>query len=254
MAAGSLRKRRCHSSWLITTGSEQRQKIVRRSDRGDALHSAVDLEARVASLGAGNGGDQPALFPYVEDRARRRRGARQRAGVGLDHDETGGVGVGEWPPQHGVDDAEDRRVGADAERECQHDDGGIAGRPPEDARAVAGVAHGRDERRAKVHVAHTLLDLLDAADLDERGPSRVRRRETLPFVRGGPRLHVRAQLVVQVAFGVRRPPQRSNPGEDRAQDRHGYDEESSTRFMAVTTRRHVAFSADSCRRPSRVSR
>ena len=44
-------------------------------------------------------------------------------------DEPVGLMVGQWPQQHRVDDAEDRGVGADTERQRQHRDrreGGIA--------------------------------------------------------------------------------------------------------------------------------
>ena len=51
-------------------GAEERQQIVGHPGRGDALHHAVDLEARVTSLDLGDARDQPALRSHVEHSAR----------------------------------------------------------------------------------------------------------------------------------------------------------------------------------------
>ena len=61
-------------------------------------------------------------------RVRRRSGARRR------------WRIGQWPEQHAVDDAEHRRVGADAEREHDHHRGREAGAAAQPANRVAHVA------------------------------------------------------------------------------------------------------------------
>ena len=50
--------------------AQERQQIVRHPGRGDALHHAVDHEARVTSLDLGDARDQPALRSHVEHSAR----------------------------------------------------------------------------------------------------------------------------------------------------------------------------------------
>ena len=49
------------------------------------------------------------------------------------------VGIRQLPQQHGVDDAEDRGIGADAERQSGHSDTGEAGPFPERAESEAHV-------------------------------------------------------------------------------------------------------------------
>ena len=56
-----------------------------------------------------------------------------------DPDERVGIGIGQRFDEHAVDDAEDRRGGADAERERQDGRGGEAGLLPQHARRVAKV-------------------------------------------------------------------------------------------------------------------
>src|SRR6185295_18161616 len=48
-------------------GAKEREQVVGHSRRGDALHFAVDLEARIASLHLRETGDQAALFASIED-------------------------------------------------------------------------------------------------------------------------------------------------------------------------------------------
>ena len=55
------------------------------------------------------------------------------------------------PQQHGVDDAEDRRVGADAEREREDGDGGKARAAKERACPVAEILPEGFEQRGSAH-------------------------------------------------------------------------------------------------------
>ena len=79
-------------------------------------------------------------------------------------DELVAVLVGQRPQQHAVDDAEDRRVGADAERHRHDDDESEARIAAEAAQAVADVLRGDfDEPRQPV-VAHVVLDAVNRAE------------------------------------------------------------------------------------------
>ena len=63
-----------------------------------------------------------------------------------DRDEAIGLSIRERLEQHGVDDAEDRRVGTDAETERQDDDGREAWALEEPADGVSEIAHGKGAR------------------------------------------------------------------------------------------------------------
>jgi hypothetical protein len=58
------------------------------------------------------------------------------------------IGIGERPQQHGIDHAEDRDVGADAERQRGGCDGGVGGTPGERATGVRQVTKCIDDRGA----------------------------------------------------------------------------------------------------------
>ena len=130
----------------------------------------------------------------------------------------------------------------------------VAGRPPQRPRAVADVAQHAFDGQSRAHVAHPLLDLLDAFDLEARRAQRGVRRQATLLVGRGPRLQIGAQLVVEIALGVPAPAERPEPRDHDAQEGHGYDVGSSTRLIAVTTLCQVAFCAERCLRPARVSR
>ena len=88
------------------------------------------------------------------------------------------IRVGKRPQEDAVDDAEDRGVGADAERQRRHGDGGEAGVRGEAAQSVADVLQQclhhsllsavigstRDARRAGSHAAANAAAASDDAD------------------------------------------------------------------------------------------
>ena len=55
-------------------------------------------------------------------------------------DQPVGVGIRQRAQQHGLDHGEERGVGADAEREREHDGGREAGLASEDAQGVSQIA------------------------------------------------------------------------------------------------------------------
>ena len=89
-----------------------------------------------------------------------------------------GIRVGKRPQQHAVDDAEDRRGGADAEAEREDGDEGEALGPDEHADAVAQVAAGSPRAAPGGYSSRVLLlEVLDAAEPDERLASRFLGRQ-----------------------------------------------------------------------------
>ena len=146
------------------------------------------------------------------------------------------------PQQQGVNEAVDRRIGADAERERER------GREREDGAA-------RECPHRLPRVLHQAVDEEDAAGLVEpllgRGHVAERpprqglgfgRRNTLAAQAVGLELQVRRDLGLEVA------------GRPLAAPAHPFAPSGpSTRATAATKRRHCPASAASCARPARVS-
>ena len=183
----------------------------------------------------------------------------------VDRDQALGLGIGQRPQQGGVDHAEDRRRGADAEREHQHDGQGEARGLPQPAQPVADVlqqtrswprsscAGGACGCRDRAASAPPCRDRRTG-----RGPPRGRRRA------GGRRRGSRAPASRGGSAARRRcPPRRPVPrsagsgasGAARApaglpQTTDG--SASSTHMTARAKRIHAEASACRCCRPSRV--
>ena len=105
--------------------AEHREQVAgdERVSRARAGAAGIIGHRRGAPRGEeGHVGQRVAPGTPVEDRGRGSRFAVQAAAdvVGPHEHEAAGVAVGQGPEEHGVRDAEQRRVGADAERERQH--------------------------------------------------------------------------------------------------------------------------------------
>ena len=118
-----------------------------------------------------DGGD--ARLDVVDFRHRERHVLGADAGRALaDVDQAIFVAIDERTQQHAADDAEDRGVGADAERERHHDGGGETLRAPERAQRDAHVppeGRGRVEPAAEPDAPHRLADRRDVAEFPQRG-------------------------------------------------------------------------------------
>ena len=129
------------------------------------------------------------------------------------------IRIRQRPQQHGLDRAEDRHVGADAEAERQDDDQG-----------EAGLAHERPERVAEIRAevvpqldadaaAHVVLVHFHAAEVAQRRASRFVVRHASSHARFDLAIEMVAQLGVQVIFQARTArdaaPARPKLGEDR---------------------------------------
>ena len=87
-----------------------------------------------------------------------------------DVDEAVGVLEGKRMQDDGVDDAEDRGVGSDAQRQCEYGDNGECGILAECAKSEADVLKQIVEERCDgALVAHGLLDERDVAEFATRG-------------------------------------------------------------------------------------
>ena len=96
-----------------------------------------------------------------------------------------GVAIRQRPQQDGADDAEDGGVGADAERERDHGDGGEARRPPQ--RAQRRARRSRRRSSSQMNVRASRCRSLRVRDAAERAPRREAR-----LVRG----HAAAPILV----------------------------------------------------------
>ena len=97
----------------------------------------------------------------------------------LDVDQPLLAAIDERAHQHAADDAEDRGVGADAERERDHDGGGEALRAQQRAQTDAHVLHERLRHVVPAAVpdaAHLVAHLRQVAELPQRVGARLLRR------------------------------------------------------------------------------
>jgi hypothetical protein len=102
-----------------------------------------EVDSRIRRLVGREVAEDPhALLPRDELRDRGIQRVVGLQGIVGDHDlhEAFGLGIGERPQEQGVDDGEDRRVGADADREDRDRRDGKPARPPQKPPGVADVA------------------------------------------------------------------------------------------------------------------
>ena len=83
-------------------------------------------------------------------------------------DEPFAVLVGQRPQQHAIDDAENRRVGADPERHRDDDHERETGIAAQAANAVTDVLGGDFDEARQPLVAHVVFDALDPAEQPQR--------------------------------------------------------------------------------------
>jgi hypothetical protein len=102
------------------------------------------------------------------------------------------------PQQHGVDDAEDRGVEADADRQRQDHHGAESGTPAQHAQGVADVLPQLIDPDRHPDGACVLFDPCDAAEGFERLGARIRRRHAASDVVLGLAFDVIADVVVEI--------------------------------------------------------
>ena len=106
-----------------------------------------------------------------------------------------------------VDQAEDRGVGADAQRQREHDDQREPAIPGEHPDGVADVAPDLVEPAAVPRGADAFLGLLDAAKLEQREPARLAGDIAVAHLVGRRRVDEPLKLVIELPLGASRPKQ-----------------------------------------------
>ncbi len=114
--------------------------------------------------------------------------------------ERGRILVRERPLADRVDEAEDGRVRADADRERQHRDDREARRFAERPQRVAHILRQRLERRERPHVAALLLQIRHVAEPAARGGAGIGRRRAVAAILRLAHRQVKRELVVQIAL------------------------------------------------------
>ncbi len=198
-----------------------------------------------------------AMIALAEGGKLQHRHAERIEALAHGHAEDQPVEAGDRQPaqQQGVGRAEDGGVGADAERQGEHRDGGEARILAQHARAEAQVSRqGLGESHAE-RVPAFLLGAIDAAEVQPRLPHRRRPRHAAADQVLGVRLEVEAELRIHVAFPARAPEDGPRPGTQAAPESHT-SSGVVRRIPAMTSAMRCHFSASACSRrfPAAVSR
>ena len=157
--------------------------------------------------------------------------------------------------QHGVDEAEDRRVGADPEPERQQGDQRERRRPPQEPECVADVAAQLVEQPQADGVAAFLLARGNAAELGERTPAGFLFRHTPPAQIRLIELEVGPHLVLHLTLEVSAAAADAKPRSDACDETHRSSGiASSANPIASENRRQYAVSSLRRRRPAAVRR
>ena len=158
--------------------------------------------------------------------------------------------------QHGVDEREDRRCRADAEREDQHRRDRERRRQSQATQRVTSVLDEGVERRQPSFLAPAFSGRVDRAKLQDRLPPRLHRRQPGALVFGGLQRQVILDFRGQALVGILPGHPGAEPPEEAL---HGSHRRSSAftaknRPMIAAVCSQPTVSARSCLRPSRVSR
>ena len=228
-------------------GPQQREQL---GGHGGALDSQRLVEARDGEPPRAVRGDPlersgrfgPGMIREIAETraAQRRRGSRMLLG---DADQPVRVRVGKGAQQHAVDDREDRRVGADPERERDECRGGEAFVAPHGPQGESGICNERLQPVRGPGFPDPLPDGADAAERALGGAARLVGRHPTLDVLLGLDLDVGADLRLEIGVAAAEPPH------DVSSSRGS----PSTRPTAPTSLAHLPVSATSFFRPVRVS-
>ena len=197
--------------------------------------------------------DLVALLP-VDVVARRDEERRRRARL-LDRHQSVGLGVGQRPEQHRVDEAEDRRVRADSDPQREDDDQAEARVPPEAPQGVLHVADDRLEHGKPRLVPERLLELRNAAELRAGEPAGLGGRVPGADVLRREQVEMHLDLLLRVP---REPspreeaPQAGDEHDDASPRAHGSGDSRRRRAMTPAMRSQSSVWAASRRRPAAV--
>ena len=156
--------------------------------------------------------------------------------------------------QQVVDQAEERGVGADAERERERDDGREDRSLPEHSDGVPRVLHERIDQREPPRVAMPFAERCRQAEFEESVAPRVRFGQPAPTGLIGQQLEVRGQFIVELPIEPVPADERSQARPEQAEE-GGHDSapgSASTRPIMAATRSQFSVSAASCFSPALV--
>ena len=167
-----------------------------------------------------------------------------------------GVADRQRAQQQIVDEAEERRVGADAERQRQRDHGGERRTLQQHAQRIPDVLRQRVGHGDASLFAVGFAELLGAAEPPERDAARFVRRQPGAACLVHEQLEMGGQLFVELSIDA--PPQqrRGQAGAERPETGPGAHSPgsplASTRPMTAARRSQYSVSTTSCRSPARV--
>jgi hypothetical protein len=133
---------------------EHGEQVSRRPDARELARFSGARQVVVVDGVSGHAGERPVARPPRRVIARGHFDARRAAHRGQvlpQQDKAVGLRKRQRPEEHGTDGAEDRRIGADAERQHRDGHGGEAGRRTQRAQRVTDVLCGRRERGPDLH-------------------------------------------------------------------------------------------------------
>ena len=248
------------------SADERRHAKIAEEARRDLLHlagwlrGAVDRHRRtVETREADNLGDNLVLSAHRFEHRRlehvkRFLEASGQDGKGLDLYQAIRLAHRQRAQQQAVDEAEERGVGADAERKRERDDGGERRALPQPAERVAQVL-GDDVHHGQAAVlAVRLAEPVGPAEFQERLAPRLGRGEPAPAELVRQQLEMRRQLFVELAIQPVPRDDRSQPRPQQGEQRgHCPDPPSaSTRPITAATRSQFSVAAASCVSPGLV--
>ena len=252
--------------WVRRPADDRRQAEVAEEVRRDSIdvagrfRRAVDSDRGTVEARKANhlGHDLRLSAHRIED-GRLKNGKRfpeaaRQDGNDLDLHHTARLADRQRPQQQTVDEAEERRVGADAERERERHDSGEGGALPEHSDRVAHVLREDVEPGQAALLAVHLAETVRPAELQEGLASRVRGGQPAPLEFVGQQLEVRRQLFVELTLQPILREQRSQPRPDQAKPGRHWPDPPSARNRPITaaTRCQFSVSAASCFPPGLV--
>ena len=126
--------------------AQRGQGVRRDANTGQAIRLAFAREIVTSPIVNADVIEDRLLRPPIAEVRVGDRHSREIRAAFAQPDESFGFRVRQGTEQHGIHDAEDRRVRSDAQRESEHGHGGEAGILQELAQGVAKVVHGRSSK------------------------------------------------------------------------------------------------------------
>ena len=156
--------------------------------------------------------------------------------------------------EHGVHDAEHRRVGADGERHHHNAHASGAARPVEAAQGVPHVLQCGVQDREAASVPICLFDGLQAAEREERLPPGLVWLHACPDVLVHQHVHVAFELALELRVGLRGAAEHiEHPPQERAKMSHDVLRGAKNRSMIAVACCHSRLALTTRARPARVS-